>query len=422
MDYGKLQNISASLQDVENVVSITENKINKEIENLELKTSISLNDLKNQIDEIPESDIIKEVTVSDDQKITLSNDDGSEIYVEMSSSGIKAKAYFDENGDPLNFGNSEFKDKIYVSSGDSLTEGAGLHRQNDLIDVNDSAYPLAGAAKKTYAYYIAKNNKLKWINQGIGGTTLGDISANGIDRVGFSKENGRYATMPPNVDLISIWFGWNDDYYGPIMKREDWLLDTYGSKIYYPLNNNLIGTTHTDGTPYATQEQYDACNAVTGTVNGITYNTSNEYFAALYRGTSSDTTNKTFWGAYNIVLPYLIEKYPFAKILIITGYGGNSLIWDISVAAAKKFGVSYIDLSQPETNFINVRNSSTESNGLVYYDATKYTDTDTYSTFTSGNIPVKTFKIRTLLYDTCHPNYRGYQYIYNKIQNKLLTI
>ena len=82
----------------------------------------------------------------------------------MSSSGIKAKAYFDENGNPLNFGNSEFKDKIYVSSGDSLTEGAGLHRQDDLIDVNDSAYPLTGVAKKTYAYYIAKNNKLKWIN------------------------------------------------------------------------------------------------------------------------------------------------------------------------------------------------------------------------------------------------------------------
>lgn len=377
----------------------------------------SVEDALEKIDSISTS-----ATASEGEEIEIGNNAGSETYVKIDSEGIKAKGYFDINGNPLETGSSEFKDMMYVAAGDSITAGSGLNRDEDLISSSDPYKPVSGIAKKTYPYYIAKYNKMQWVNQGYGGSTLGDVTVAGVDKYGFSKANGRYTQLPNDVNYISIWFGWNDDYYGPIMKREDWLYSTYGSKIYWPTSVQLIGTTHTDGTPYATQSQYDACNAVTGSVGGVEYDTSSQYFEALYRGLETDTTNQTWWGAFNTVLPYLIEKYPFAKILVITGYGGTAPMWDIAIAAAKKYGVAWLDLSQPEMNFINVRNSSDEANGLVYFDANKYTDRNVYASYSSGNIPLKTFRLRTLLYDGCHPNYKGYEYLYNRIQEKLLNI
>ena len=41
-------------------------------------------------------------------------------------------------------------------------------------------------------------------------------------------------------------------------------------------------------------------------------------------GELADTTNLTFYGAWNVVLEYLIKNYPFAKIgIIITDRGGE---------------------------------------------------------------------------------------------------
>lgn len=48
MDYSKLNNISASLQDVENATSIVENKLKDQIEQIERNTAISLNDLNDK--------------------------------------------------------------------------------------------------------------------------------------------------------------------------------------------------------------------------------------------------------------------------------------------------------------------------------------------------------------------------------------
>lgn len=376
----------------------------------------------NPIEEFP---ISKETIKTETEEIIFCEDDKEDDpVVIINKNGIKTKSITDINGYPIiGSGNEEHKNKIYVQAGDSISEGAGLNRTEDSISNDDSAYPLSGTAKKTYGYFIAKYNNLKWINQGKGGTTLGDVTAYGDFKNGFSHENGRYTQLGDNVDFISLWFGWNDAAYGPPMKRDEWLLETYGTKIYYPRYTSDIGTTHSDGTPYTTQEQYDACNAVTGSINGIEYTNNSEYFKALYLGTPNDNTNKTFWGAYNTVLSYLIEKYPFAKILIIVGYGGDSKMWDIGIAAAKKYGVSWIDLSAPgEMNFINVRDVNNEAYGNIYFDNTKYTNRNLYNNYSSGFISTSQFRYRTLLYDGCHPNILGYKYIYSIIQQKLLNI
>ena len=60
-------------------------------------------------------------------------------------------------------------------------------------------------------------------------------------------------------------------------------------------------------------------------------------------GTIDDTTNETFYGAWNIVLEYLIEHHPFAHIGIIVTNGSNAAYEDAIRAVAKKWGIPYLD-------------------------------------------------------------------------------
>lgn len=309
--------------------------------------------------------------------------------------------------------------EIYASIGDSLTEGLG--NANDSINANEEYVPIVGTSKKTYAYFIARANKLKWCNYGVSGSTLGDVVVNGVNCNGFTTENGRYTQMRDNLNFISLWFGWNDAYNGPIMKREEWLKTTYGSTIYFTSDSSKFGTNAPDGNPYCTQAQYNACIALTGSVGGVEYTNNNEYFNALYIGVAEDTTNKTWYGAFNISLPYLIAKYPLSKILIIIGYGGDTTYWDSAILMAKKYGVGYLDLSASgKMNFIT--KNGTDAGGNVYFDATNYTNRTYYAEYSSGNITASEFRHHTLLYDGTHPNKYGYKYLYSVINGKLMEI
>lgn len=285
--------------------------------------------------------------------------------------------------------------KLYGQVGDSISEGVGLVYN---LPSSDAYNPIEGAKKATYGYHIAKNNGMEgWYNYGKSGTTLGDVSIGNEDRNGFSKENGRYTQMADNLDYISIFFGWNDAEYGPRMRKQMWVQETYGNNHLYPARNDAqyIGT---DG--YCTQEEYDAVNAVTGEVGGITYNTPIEYWNAKYIGTSSDNTNKTWWGAWNIILPYLIEKYPLAKILIILPYSAlGDLFTTATKDAAKKWGVSFYDWKDSQLFEYN--------NGAVG---------------TINGIRVDQFRRNNITYDGLHPNEKGYRYMYSAIEQRLLSI
>lgn len=289
---------------------------------------------------------------------------------------------------------------LYGQAGDSISEGAGL---DELLPESDIYAPISGTKKATYGYYIAKLNRMRWANYGISGSTLGFVVANGQDKNGFSKENGRYTQMDNDLTHLSIFFGWNDDYYGNIMKREEWLFSTYSTKIYYPRTPDLIGTNAPDGTPYTTQDQYDAVNAVTGEVGGKSYDNNVEYFNALYVGTESDSTNKTFWGAWNIVLPYLIEKYPLAKILIIVPYGTNAILRQCVRDAAKKYGLPTYDFSSI-VNQLFFQWDDNRPNGMI------------------GGKTVSKFRIEKLTKGGTHPNSDGYKYLYPSINAKLLSL
>lgn len=65
-------------------------------------------------------------------------------------------------------------------------------------------------------------------------------------------------------------------------------------------------------------------------------------------GTISDATNDTFYGAWNVVLDYLIQHHPQAKIGIIVTNGSNLAIVDATIAIAKKWGIAYLNEATDE--------------------------------------------------------------------------
>lgn len=60
-------------------------------------------------------------------------------------------------------------------------------------------------------------------------------------------------------------------------------------------------------------------------------------------GTINDTTNTTFYGAWNVVMEYIIEHHPNAKIGIIVTNGSTIDIVEATIAIAHKYGISYLN-------------------------------------------------------------------------------
>ena len=117
----------------------------------------------------------------------------------------------------------------------------------------------------------------------------------------FSRENGRYTQIPADADYITLKFGINDD------------------------------STHQ--------------NAPIGTIN--------------------DTTNNTFYGAYNVVMDYIIRNHPNAKIGIIVTNGANAAIVEATKNIAKKWGVPYLDEATGEQVPLLIRTIKTNVDSSI---------------------------------------------------------
>ena len=98
----------------------------------------------------------------------------------------------------------------------------------------------------------------------------------------FSEANGRYTQIPADADYITLYFGIND------------------------------GANHKN----------------------------------IPLGTIDDETNETFYGAWNVVMNYLITNRPNAKIGIIISNACDSIDYpNAEIAIAKKYGVAYLDIN-----------------------------------------------------------------------------
>ena len=69
----------------------------------------------------------------------------------------------------------------------------------------------------------------------------------------------------------------------------------------------------------------------------------------IHLGTIDDTDNTTFYGAWNVVLEYLIAHHPYAHIGILVSNGCETDDYRLAtIEVAKKWGIPYIDLNGDE--------------------------------------------------------------------------
>lgn len=298
------------------------------------------------------------------------------------------------------------KDKYWAVCGDSITN-ANLSPIYD-IEEGDAYMPIDGYSKvntykrKNYAYYVAKRNGLKWANYGWSNSTLSSVTSKAFGYRNAFVDDRMKELADYNWDYISIFFGGNDATCGIYHHRDKWLQETYGSDIGYPSSESQIGT---DG--FATAEQKAACDAATGEVNGVQYNNSSDYFLAKFIGSIDSTDTSTWYGALNTCVAYLMGKYGKAKIILIASYTpGSPKYADAVVEVAKKYGIRYFDFrdaahwataSTASSKYINLPNLNDADGKWHREDGTVM------------NATVYSRQVTQYLYDSKHPNNRGYE-------------
>ena len=177
--------------------------------------------------------------------------------------------------------------KTLVACGDSFTQGDFSSYTDEFgksFEESSVIYDSEMGVYKTYPWWIAKRNNMRLYNLARCGGTMA-----------LTKE---YLASPDTVDKNTR-KPFSNLIYKNICDDPDYILIMYG------LN--------------------DMRNCELGTID--------------------DTTNETFYGAYNVVYEYLIERYPYAKIgAIVTN---ASLAPDFAEAIRRvsvKWGIPYLDL------------------------------------------------------------------------------
>lgn len=99
-------------------------------------------------------------------------------------------------------------------------------------------------------------------------------------------------------------------------------------------------------------------------------------------GTIADTTTATFYGAWNVVLDYLIRNYPLAKIGIIVTNGATLEVMEAERQIARKWGIPYLDYADSQTpvmcRMVGLRNDVNSSVLQLRHDQFKISSSDTH--------------------------------------------
>lgn len=142
----------------------------------------------------------------------------------------------------------------------------------------------------------------------------------------------------------------------------------------------------------------------------LAFGTNDSTYDEAMIGNIDDKDNSTFYGAWNVVLKYLISTYPTAKIGIIGFWRGNQQYQytDALRNVAHKFGVPFLDFMFDKsipliggTDFRSYNPNAQEP----------YVDYD-----------ILTARKSVFLADNIHPNDIGYQYISTIIENWLRSL
>ncbi len=119
-------------------------------------------------------------------------------------------------------------------------------------------------------------------------------------------------------------------------------------------------------------------------------------------GSIDDTENKSFYGAWNFTLKYLIENFPFAKIGIIVTFGSNPEYRNATREIARKWCIPTLDLmGDPNVPIIFGRERSLTASSEVV------------------KLRREAFVVAP---DNGHPNLKAHEYLSTVVENFLRSL
>ena len=224
--------------------------------------------------------------------------------------------------------------KILVTIGDSITYGADMQMESNGTIENPG--PNEGKYK-SYGWQIAQRNNMVFYQKGISGSTMqGAVNPNGTDKGDISKKNG---------------FSKENGRYTQLPDDIDFMTIMFGWN--------------------------DAAYGTLGTIN--------------------DTTNETYCGGFNVVLPYLIHKYPYTTIVLIVPFGTTEGHRQAVRDMAQKWGVGCFDMC---------------ANDLPFYYSEESDDV-------AVNAEIKKLRIELNQVNGAHPGYQGHYAIGTRLEDYL---
>ena len=224
--------------------------------------------------------------------------------------------------------------KILVTIGDSITYGADMDMESNGLIENPG--PNEGKYK-SYGWQIAQRNNMIFYQKGISGSTMqGAVNPNGTDKGDISKKNG---------------FSKENGRYTQLPDDIDFMTIMFGWN--------------------------DAAYGTLGTIN--------------------DTTNETYYGGFNVVLPYLIHKYPYTTIVLIVPFGTTTAHRQAVRDMAQKWGVGCFDMC---------------ANDLPFYYSEESDDV-------AVNEAIKKLRKELNQVNGAHPGYQGHYAISTRLEDYL---
>ena len=248
----------------------------------------------------------------------------------------------------IGFSSDLLNEKKWAVCGDSFTAGA-----TDSV-FTDGKY---SGAKKVYPYFIGNRTGINVLQFFAGGKTLA-YPSDGTFHNSLTDPSASqyYQNIPADVDYITIYLGINDSHH-----------------------ENGQGGDGEDPT-------------------GI-----------IPIGTITDNTTATYYGAWNVVLTWLITNRPFAHIGIIVSNGCDREAYRTAqLEIATKYGIPYIDLNGDSRTPVMIRSKNPNIADAVKTAVTRKQAVD-YDGSQTGSV-------------NTHPNDNAHEYESYFIENFLRTI
>ena len=201
--------------------------------------------------------------------------------------------------------------KKWAVCGDSFSNG-DFSGSTEPHTITDGKYAGMNAV---YGYLIGNRNDMTIQHMAQGGKTLATPEGSQFTNCFSNPDSPQgYTNIAEDVDYITIYLGINDSHHRP----------------------NSSGSDGEDTT------------------------------GVIPLGTPTDSTIRTFYGAWNVVLPWLIENRPFAHIGIIVSNGCETDEYrQATIAMANKYGIPYIDLNGDERTPMLMRSTNTNVSSTI---------------------------------------------------------